>query len=65
MDLYKMSYAEAAETAVSEIMEACGVGRNKAVQLFKNAIIYNCVVAEIVQQAEFLAGNDVVNDDIY
>lgn len=54
MELYTMSYSQAAESAIETIMEELGVSKTKATILFKNAVCYNCVIDEIVGQAAFL-----------
>ena len=54
MELYAMSYSQAAEAAIETIMEDLNVSKAKATVLFKNAICYNCVIDEIVGQAAFL-----------
>lgn len=52
--LYDMTMKEAAQSAIDEIMTRLDVSKARATELFKNAIIYNCVIDEIVGQADFL-----------
>lgn len=54
MELYKLTYAEAAETAIEKISEQLRVSKAEATVLFKNALLYNVVITEIVDQARYL-----------
>lgn len=53
--MFELTLKEAAQYAVDEIAESLGCSKKKAMELFKNAIVYNCVIDEIVGQAMFLA----------
>ena len=53
-DLYKLTYTEAAEPAIEEIMARCSLSKAAATDLFKNTLLYNVVVEQIANQAEFL-----------
>ena len=54
MELYDLTLTEAAEPAIEAIMESLGCSKKKATILFKNTLVYNVVIAEIVGQAEFI-----------
>ena len=54
MELYELTMKEAAQSAIDTIVEELGVSKAHAAKLFKNAILYNCVIDEIVGQASFL-----------
>lgn len=57
-DLYELTMAQATESVIEEIMEACNVNKKMAMVILKNTLLYNCVIEEIVSQAEFLTGHD-------
>ena len=54
MTLYELTMKEAAQYAIDTIATDLGVSKAHAAKLFKNAIIYNCVIDGIVGQAAFL-----------
>ena len=56
-DLYDLTLTEAAEAAIETIMEHRECSKKEATILFKNALVYNVVIEQIVIQADFLAGD--------
>lgn len=53
--MFELTLKGAAQYAVDEIASSLGCTKTRAMELFKNAIVYNCVIDEIVGQAMFLA----------
>ena len=58
VELYELTLSQAVSYAVDKVREQHPQLSNKqAQQLVKNALIYNCVIDEIVGQVDFLLGN--------
>ena len=53
-ELYKLTPTEALSYSIDNVAEELNVSRKLARDLVLNALVYNCVVAEIVGQAAFL-----------
>lgn len=58
MELVNLTMTEAAEYAVEKIMEEFGFNKKTAQELFKNAITYNVVIEEIVNQVSFMIDSE-------
>ena len=54
MELFDLTMLEAADYAIARIMEEFGFNKSTAKELFKNAITYNTVIEEIVNQVEYI-----------
>ena len=61
-DLMDMTLTEAAQICIDQIAEGFDVPKKQARKLFANAIVYNCVVDEIMGQVAFLLNRDLPND---
>ena len=60
IELYDITMTEALADLISRLEEAHPeLGRAQAKKLIINALIYNCVIDEIVGQAEFLLTGEV------
>ena len=54
-DLYKLTAAEAMSGAIDKVLENNPeLTKKQAKELVLNALIYNCVIEEIVGQVDFL-----------
>lgn len=54
-DLYKLTAAEAMSYAIDRVLESNPeVTKKQAKELVLNALVYNCVIEEIVGQVNFL-----------
>lgn len=54
MELLNLTMTEATEYAIAKIMEEFEFNKKTAQQFFKNAITYNVVIEEIVNQVGFM-----------
>ena len=61
-DLMDMTLTEAAQICIDQIAEGFDVPKKQARKLFANAIVYNCVVDEIMGQVAFLLNRELPND---
>ena len=66
VELYDLTMTQAKEEIVKEIMKMCNVEKKMAEILFKNALIYNVVSNQIIEQVDFLynawRGNERVTE---
>ena len=61
-DLYDLTLTEAAQVCIDQIAAGFDVPKKQARKLFANAIIYNCVLEEIMGQVAFLLNRQLPND---
>lgn len=58
-DLYEITMAQALEESIKVVMEQHPeLTKKMAKTLVVNALIYNCVIEEVVNQVDFLMGCD-------
>lgn len=53
-----ISYRDATESVISEIIERYNVNRRDALKLFAESIIRNCVQDELFGEIDFLLGRE-------
>lgn len=63
MELEDLTLTEAAQICIDEIANGFDVPKKQARKLFANAIIYNCVIQEIMGQVAWLLNKELDQDD--
>ena len=61
-DLMDMTLTEAAQICIDQVAEGFDLPKKQARKVFANAIVYNCVIEEIMGQVAFLLNRDLPND---
>lgn len=63
-ELYKLTATEAISYAVDNVAEEHGISKKFARDLVLNALVYNCVIAEIAGQVNFLLEYEEDDDNV-
>ena len=63
-DATGLSFTDAKQVVIAEVMERYNVDRKDALKLFAEAIIRNCVLEELYGEMDFLLGKEVDDDTI-